>query len=415
MHQYFYLTAILIAFATLRPSVASDQIPGKLPDSPVAIVGGTIHPVSAPSIENGTLIFDHGIITAVGIDIELPEGAHVVKAKKMHLYPGLFEPYSRIGLVEISAVRATNDYRETGQLNPNVLANVSVNPDSELIPVTRSNGVLLNMTIPTGGLIAGQAAIMQLDGWTNEEMTLKSSAAMIVSINSDKDSQTLHEFLTDVRRYEKSIQANSPPRHDTRLAAMLPVLSGDQPIIVKADRWQEINRAVAFAQNEGLKLIVFGGYDAPKCAPLLKKHDIPVILSSVHRKPLYRHDAYDAAYSLPKQLQDLGIRYCISGYGRSSSYNVRNLPYHAATAVAHGLSMDDALKSITLNTAEILGVDDRIGSLTTGKNATFFISSGTPLETTSQVKQAWIAGRPVDLSDKQKMLYRKYQKKYLKD
>lgn len=412
MQKILLLTTSIVAWIAAGPVLASDQIPGKLPSSPIAITGGTIYPVNAPRIENGTLVFDQGLITAVGTDIDIPENAQVFKADGMHVYPGLFEPYSRIGLVEINAVRASNDFNETGRLNPNVLANVSVNPDSEIIPVTRSNGVLLNMTVPAGGLISGQSAIIRLDGWTTEEMTLKSKAAMVVSMHNDEDADSLHNFLDDARRYQKSVEANETTRHDIRLASVRSVLSGDQPIIVHADSWLDINRAIAFSQNEGLKLIIMGGYDAPKCADLLLKYDIPIILSSVHRKPLYRHDAFDAAYTLPSQLQGLGLRYCISGFDRSSSYNVRNLPYHAATAVAYGLSEEQALKAITLSPAEILGVDSQVGSLTAGKEATLFISSGTPLETTSHVQKAWIAGRPVDLGDKQKMLYRKYQQKY---
>ncbi len=416
MFQHIFFSVIVLTLSvhcTVSCSaIASDQIPGKLPKTPVALVGGTIYPVSSAPIENGTLIFDQGKITDVGADIEIPEGVQVVKANKMHIYPGLFESYSQIGLVEVNAVRASNDHREAGEFNPNVLAQVSFNPDSELIPVTRSNGVLLNMSVPTGGLISGQAAVMQLDGWTFEEMTVKPRAAMIVSLPNEKEAKELHEFLEVARRYQLAAESKTKLRHDLRLEAMLPVLAGQQPIIIRANKWQDINRAVSFSKNENIKLILFGGYDAPKCAELLKKHDIPVILSAIHRKPLYRHDAYDAAFTLPQQLQDLGIRFCISGYDRSSSYNVRNLPYHAATAVAFGLSQENALKAITLSPAEILGVDDRVGSLSVGKDATLFVSTGNPLETSSQVKQAWIGGRPVDLGDKQKTLHQKYQKKY---
>ncbi len=404
--------ALLVCLSTSQATFASDQIPGKMPDGPVAIVNATIYPMNVPVIKKGTIIFEDGKITAVGKDVDAPEGALKISGKKLHVYPGLFEPYSRIGLMETSAVRATNDYRETGTLNPNVLAHVSVNPGSELIPVTRSNGVLLTMSTPSGGRIAGQGSVMQLDGWTFEDMTVKAGAAMVVSINNQKDVESLHEFLEEARRYQKAVDAQTKPRHDLRLAAMLPVLKKEQPIIVRANRWQNITRAVTFAQNEGLKLIIFGGYDAPKCADLLKEHDVPVILSAVHRKPLYRHDAYDAAFTIPQQLQKLGVRYCISGYDRSSSFNVRNLPYHAATAVAFGLTKDEALKTITLYPAQILGVADRVGSLEPGKDATLFLSTGSLFEATSQIKQAWVNGRPVDLNDKQKTLYRKYLKKY---
>lgn len=406
------LLVVLCAFAVVVSGQASDQIPGKLPDGPIAVVGATIHPVSSAPIENGTLVFENGQIIYVGDNPGVPANAEIVDAAGLHAYPGFIESYSRIGLVEINAVRASNDYAETGALNPNVLAHVSVNPDSELIPVTRSNGVLLAVAAPSSGLISGQCAVMQLDGWTYEEMTLKPHAGMIVSLNNDKDVEKIRELFDDARRYLRAVESDSNPRHDVRLAAMVPVLKGEQPIIVRANRWESISRAVAFAVDEQLQLIIFGGYDAPKCAELLKKHDIPVILSAVHRKPLYRHDPYDAAYTLPKQLLDLEVRFAISGYDRSSSYNVRNLPYHAGTAAAFGLTQEEAIRAITLAPAEILGIADRVGSLEPGKDATFFLTNGNPLEAAANVQQAWIAGRPVDLSDKQKMLYQKYQRKY---
>ncbi|MCA8996762.1 MAG: amidohydrolase family protein [Planctomycetaceae bacterium] len=404
---------VIVCMSILSASAfGSDQVPGRMPDGPVAIVGVTVHPISGPVIENGTILFEAGKITAVGNEVQVPDNAQTIKGKKLHAFPGLFEPYSRLGLVEINAVRASNDYNETGLLNPNVRANVSINPDSELFPVTRSNGVLFTMSVPSGGRIAGQGSILRLDGWTYEDMTVVPGATLVASIHDDDDVVQMRDFLEECRRYQHAREANSETRHDVRYESMIPVLEKTLPIIVHADRWEDINRVVAFARDEDLKLIVFGGYDAPDCAELLKKHKVPVILSSVHRKPLYRHESYDAAYTLPKRLADLGIPFAISGYERSSSYNVRNLPYHAATAAAFGLSEEQALRAITLSPAEILGVADRIGSLETGKEATLFLATGSPLEADTQIKRAWIAGKPVDLSNKQTMLYKKYQQKY---
>lgn len=403
------LLFIQLASASLE---AHDQTPGRLPETPIAIVGGTIHPVSGPPIERGTLVFDQGKITAIGENITVPANAQVIEAKDSHVYPGLFEPLSLIGLTEISAVRASNDYREVGSLNPNVSAHLSINPDSEIIPVTRSNGVLLTMTAPSGGLIAGQASVIQLDGWTYEEMTLKPNAVMIGSIRSDADAERLAEFFEKARRYLKAKQASPGIPHDVRLSALQPLLAGKQPLLIQADRWSDIVRAVTFAANEDIKLIIFGGYDAPKCAALLKKHEVPVILSAVHRTPASRDEPYDGAYTLPQTLLELEIPFCISGHERSNSWNVRNLPYHAGTAVAFGLSREEAIKAITLSPAKILGVDDRVGSLEVGKDATLIICDGNPLETTTNTTAAWIAGRPVDLNNKQKRLYEKYQRKY---
>ena len=193
---------------------------------------------------------------------------------------------------------------------------------------------------------------------------------------------------------------------------MIPVLAGKVPIIVHANEIQQIQAAVAFASEHKLKMILFGGYDAPRCAQLLKKHQIPVIVGGVYRLPQKRHDPYDEAYTLPERLRQAGLKFCISSYGRIGAANVRNLPYHAAIAAGFGLPEDEALKAITLSPAEILGVSDRVGSLQTGKDATLIITTGTPLETTTQVEAAFVQGKPVQLNDRHKRLWRKYQQKY---
>lgn len=412
MRIHFHLLTLIALTSVLGVAAASDQIPGAMPKGPVAIVGATIHPVSGPAIKQGVLVFEKGKITAVGEEIKVPKNAEVIKAAGKHVYPGLFEPYSRIGLTEISSVRASNDYRESGSLNPNVKAHVSVDPDGEIIPVTRSNGVLLTMTAPAGGLISGQSAVLQLDGWTYEDMTVLPRAGMIIALDSEEERERLNAFFDEARRYNQGQEAKSKILHDARLESMNRVLSGEQPIIIHADRSNDINRAIAFAADQKVKLVIFGGYDAPQCRELMKKYHIPVIISAVHRNPGRRDDPYDAAYTLAKRLQDAGIRFCISGYERSNAWNVRNLPYHAATAVAFGLSKEDAIRAITLSPAEILGVEKQVGSLEVGKDATLILCDGDPLEAATQVQSAWIAGKPVDLSNKQTMLYEKYQQKY---
>lgn len=409
-NRKFLAFALLLSVAGWAS--ASDQIPGKMPEGPVAIVGATIHTVSGDVIEKGKIVFENGKITGIGAKQGIPKDAQIIKAEGKHIYPGLFEPYTRIGLTEYSAVRASNDYRESGSLNPNVKANVAVNPDSEIIPVTRSNGVLLALSAPSGGLLAGQGAVMQLDGWTYEDMTVKPLAAMVTSLHGEGDRERLEAFFDEARQYASGKKAGVEIAHDMRLEAMGTVLAGEQPIVIEADHWDDIVRAVTFAEQQKVKLIVLGGYDAPKCADVLKRADVPVIISAVHRKPLSIDDPYDGAYTLAKQLKEKGIKFCISGYDRSSTWNARNLPYHAATAAAFGLSKEDAIRAITLSPAEIFGVADKVGSLEKGKDATLIVCDGDPMEASTQVESAWIAGKPVDLNNSQKMLYEKYQKKY---
>ncbi|MEM9942954.1 MAG: amidohydrolase family protein, partial [Planctomycetota bacterium] len=300
----------------------------------------------------------------------------------------------------------------------------------------RANGVLFALTAPTGGIISGKSAILNLDGWTYEEMSLKDEASMQINWPSQfisprqrarmdekeinetkkrqaKNLQLLRKTFEDARLYHAAINSkNSTQAYDSRLNAMGSVLDGSLPVMVRADRASDIQSAIAFAVEQKIKMIILGGYDAVKCDNLLKKYDIPVIVSATHRTPRRRGDAYDAAYSLPERLRKSGIRFCISSTDKSETWNTRTLPYHAAMAVGFGLPKEEALKAVTLYPAQILGVDDRIGSLEIGKDASLIVTTGDPLETTTQTEMAFIEGRKVDLSNRHLRLYKKYQQKY---
>ncbi len=433
--KYSHLVALVLLFvvACAATANAGPEIPGAPQRRPIALVGGTVHTVSGETLVGGTLVFDNGRITAVGKKTSIPAGAEQIDVAGKHVYPGLLDAYTQLGLIEIGAVRATNDYHEAGQINPNVKAQVAVNPDSELIPVTRSNGVLLALTAPMGGLIAGRSAVLELDGWTWEDMTLRGDIGLHVSWPNmspvtewwmeqsakqqmearDKALENLRQSFDDARAYWKSRTApQSRQPVDARWEAMIPVLEGRLPLIVAADEAQQIQAAVAFAAAQQVKLILYGGYDAPYCADLLKQYDVPVIVAGTYRLPLRRGDDYDAPFTLPQRLRQAGIKFCIASGDRTNASNVRNLPYDAANAVAFGLSQDEALKAITLYPAQVLGVADRVGSLEPGKDATLFIADGDILETATHVEAAYIQGRAVDLSDRHKRLWQKYQEKY---
>ena len=413
------------------------EIPGADPSGPVALVGGTIYPVDGKPIEGGTIVWEGGRITALGSDVSTPSDAEQIDVSGKRIYPSLISANSSLGLTEINAVRATRDATETGQVNPNVKAEVAINPDSELIPVTRSNGVLLSLCMPRGGLISGTSAFIQHDGWTWEEMTLRAPAAMHVNWpnmapvltwhteKSGKDQlkdrdealKRLQATMDKARAYAKARLASPDPGRfappvDLRWEAMLPVLDGELPVVVQADRADQIQAAVAFATREQVRLIILGGYEAPLCARLLKEHKIPVIAAGTLRLPLHRDDPYDAAYTLPNRLRRAGVEFCIGMAGRFADANLRNLPYNAAMAVGFGLPAEEALRAITIYPARILGVDDRVGSLATGKDATLLVADGDILETATKVEMAFIQGRPVDLSDRHKRLWKKYHEKY---
>jgi len=440
--------ALLIAASACwsEPARAVNPIPGAPQTKAIALVGGTVHPLSGPSLEQATILFEKGKITAVGTDVKLPAQVERIDVSGKHVYPGMIDPYSQLGLVEIPAVRAMVDMSEVGTFNPNVKAWVAFHSESELIPVTRANGVLFALTAPTGGVVPGLSAVMQLDGWTYEDMALKAPVALHIEWplmspqggltddarqkqlkKRDDTLRQLHELFEQARHYRLSKQAHEPAatpekkktleqteaaaafRHNVRLEALLPVLAGDVPVMVTADDQRQIQAAISFALRERIKLILHGGYDAAECAELLKEHRIPVILDGVHRLPLRDDDPYDAPYTLAKRLQQAGVTFCISSSDRTA--NLRNLPYHAAAAAAHGLPADDALKSITLYPAQILGVADRIGSLEAGKDASLIVTTGSPLDIRTRIEAAFVQGRRVDLNNRQLELYRKYDER----
>ena len=400
-------------------------IPGAQPDTPIAIVGATIFPVTSAPIEDGTLLIDKGKIIALGTHVDIPRRAKRIAAPGRSIYPGLFNSDGLLGLVEINSVRATRDFAETGDLNPNLRVETAVNPDSELIPVTRSGGVLLSLSVPRGGLISGASAILQMDGWTWEEMTLE--APVGIHINWPRvrwtdgagkgqgkaaDSiQRLRLFFEQSRAYLAAGEIDPPPPVDLKLAAMRPLLLGEIPMIVTAETAAQIQSAVAFSVEQSVRIIIYGGYDAESCASLLKAYDVPVIIGGIHRLPRRRSDPYDAPFTLPNRLRLAGVEFCIAARDSFDAPNTRNLPYQAAHAVAFGLPHDEALKSITISPAKILGVSDRVGSLEVGKDATLIVTDGDPLETPTHVEQAYIQGRPVDLSDRHKRLWEKYRER----
>jgi len=426
-------TILTLATAAAMPSLAQAAVPAPAPpqERSVALIGATIHPVDGPDIINGAIVFSGGKITALGAGVTVPSDAERIDVAGKHIYPSLIDANTNIGLTEIGAVRATNDGSETGSINPNVKAEVAVNPESEIIPVTRSNGVLVVLTSPTGGVISGTSALLRLDGWTWEDMTIKAPVAMHLNWPNmrpitawwveesdekqlerrDEQLKAVRQAFADARAYRTAKKAGSPaPEHDSRWEAMIPVLEGALPVIVEANDIQQIQAVVAFAEAEKIKIIIRGCYDAPLCVELLKKSNIPVIVDGIHRLPTRDDEPYDAPFTVPERLRSAGIRYCITGGGGAS--NVRNIPYHAATAASYGLPRDEALKAITLYPAQILGVNDRVGSLAVGKDATLFVADGDILAIPTQVELAFIDGRKIDLSDRQKALWEKYKEKY---
>lgn len=405
--------------------------------SPVAIVNAIIHPVSREDIGHGYIIFDRGVITDVGAGEapHLPAATRIIDAAGKHIYPGLISPYTQLGLTEIQSVAASIDASETGRVTPEVAAASAVNPDSTLIPVTRSNGILTVMVFPSGGLISGQPSVLRLDGWTTEEMTVRRSTGQVLNWpnmrtfsawwmdqgedeqqrNIKRDQDAISQIFQSAQAYSLSRDADPQAAVDLRWEAMRPLFSnaGKPPsgtLFIRANSAEQITAAVGFAERTGVSITIVGGREAPQVAPLLKKHSIPVIVLGTHNLPRRDDEPYDEPFTLPARLKDAGIIFAISH--NDDTAHERNLPYQVATAVAYGLDQESALKCVTTWSAQICGVESTLGSLDVGKAATLLITSGNPLEITTRIQNAFIDGRDIDLSNKQTRLAEKYRERY---
>ena len=427
--------ASLLTLAASGAVFAHDNVPARAQAQPVTIVGATVHTVSGEDIANGRVRFENGRIVAVGGSEVSTDGSQVIDASGQQLYPGYIAADSTLGIAEVSAVRATVDVAEVGANNADVRADTAFNADSEIIPVTRANGVLLALSVPgsgSGNVIAGRSALMQLDGWTQEDMLVKAPVALHVNWpggavpswlpapaqNAAREAQkqgrnTLRDAFEAAKRYAAARGTGNGRQTDRRLEAMLDAVEGRQPVFFQADDAQSIQESLDFAREFDLKAVIVGGADAWQLADALKAQNVPVVLSGLNRLPRGRADAVDSIFSGPAKLAAAGVEFAISnGGGSFSTSNLRNLPYQAAAAVPYGLTPAQALRAITLTPARILGVDDRYGSIGNGLSATMFLAEGDALEPATRVTRAWIDGREIDLGSRHTQLYDKYRQKY---
>ena len=404
----------------------------------IALVGGTVHPVSGPAIQEATVVIQDGKILAVGAAIVLPAGARVVSVAGKHVYPGYLSADSVLGLTEVAAVAATNDFAEIGDINPNVRAEVALNPDSDLIPVARVNGVTSVHAIPRGGLVAGTSAVYRLDGWTYEDMTVRAPVGLHVRwprmtpqrgprvTQSDEDQKkTRDQAMDGIRRAFEEARAYGAaraaegqtgiPRHDrdVKWDAMTKALRGEIPVFFHAKALGQIRAALRFADEQKLrKLVIVGGADAWRIGDELRARDVAVITAAPTDLPSRRDAPYDESFALPARLEAAGVRYCIGdGGGTDSAANARNLPYLAAQAMGFGLTPEQALRAITLSAAEVLGVADTLGSIDVGKSADLFVADGDPLELNTRIEAVYIAGKAVSLETRQTRLFDRYDKR----
>jgi imidazolonepropionase-like amidohydrolase len=439
-HHLAGAAALLVAAAPLRAQLGSFNPPPG-PRGTFAITNARVVPVSGPEIARGTVVISGGKIAAVGANVAVPDGAQVIDAAGLSVYPGMMDAGSSIGLQEIpQGANATVDIAETGNFNPNAQAYFGINPHSAHVGVARVVGITHVLSHPTGGVISGQAALINLAGSTVPQMAVVPKAAMVIELprsgfgggrrggfaafagaQSQQDVartrqlqlDSLKAMLKDAAAYadvqdayakDKSVPR---PRQDVVLAALGPAVRGQQPVLFVADRANDIREAVAFAEEHKLKPVILGGRDAWQIAPYLKQHDVPVLLAAVMELPSREDDPYDVNYSAPAKLAAAGVRFAITSGDAGSE--VRNLPYTAGMAAAFGLSKDDALKSVTLWPAQILGVGDRLGSIEVGKVANLVVTTGDLLEAKTDTRYLFIDGRQVPLETKHTDLYTKFK------
>lgn len=422
------------AFAVADPA-ASDTF---------VIENARIVTVSGATIEKGSVAVAGGKIVAVGATVTAPAGAKRIDGTGLSVYPGMIDSASQLGLIEVGSISATNDTSEIGDFNPHLRAYEGFNPASEFIPMARINGITTSVSTPSGGVISGQAVITDLDGFTIEQMSVKSTAAMILAFptgvggeffdfqtfslkrssdadarkNRDKKIDEITALFDRARAYGVAVSARRTDASlpvlevDLKLAALQPVLSGELPLLVAAGDFRDVKRAVEFCEKQNVKMILrsdarFGPFDLTVVAAFLKEKKIPVIFGPMYTLPSSDDDRYDLPQQAPAALAKAGVPFA---FASEDSAMVKDLPYQAAMAVAYGgLSKDDALKALTLWPATIWGVADRVGSIEVGKQANLFVTNGDPMEPRTDVKHVFIRGRSIPLVSRQTQLYDAYK------
>ncbi|MTI30598.1 amidohydrolase family protein [Xanthovirga aplysinae] len=428
--KYIFILILLCSFA--GASWAQAPTPAAPQAKSIALVNGTAHLGNGEVIERALLTFSNGKIESVAAnssDVNL-DGYEVINIEGKHIYPGLILPATELGLVEVEAVRATRDFRETGSLNPNVRALIAYNTDSELIPTLRFNGILLAQVTPQGGLVSGMSSLVQLDAWDWEGAAYKKDDGIHVNWpnrfnrtgwwaepggwkenkNYDKHVSSLESLFSDAVSYAKAEQKVK----NAKLEALEGLFEGSRTLYIHVGRSKEIISSVNFAKKLGVKKVVLvGAEDAWLVKDFIKENNIPVILSNLHRLPSRPEEDVDLPFKLPYLLHQEGI---LVGLGYQGVMSSRNLPFFAGTAAAYGLNKEEALQMVTSNTAQILGIADKTGTLETGKDANLVISEGDLLDMrTNNLERAYIQGRQIQLDAKQQKLFEKYKDKYQKE
>ncbi|MHA7864485.1 amidohydrolase family protein [Flagellimonas marinaquae] len=421
---------ILIITLIFGVSLNAQQTPAPPQSEQIAIIGATAHIGNGEVIENCTIIFNDGKITAIGAGLMAPTEGTTINAQGKHVYPGFIAPSKSLGLVEVDAVRASDDQDEIGEMIPHVRSLIAYNAESKVVESMRPNGVLIGQITPQGGTISGTSSIVQFDAWNWEDAALKTDDGIHMNwpnffrrgrwwAGEERGFIPNKEYakeMDDIKMFfQNSIAYGKTGAGDKNLpfAAMQGLFDGSQRLYIHADGEKEITDAVTFAKNMGVKHpVIVGGYRANKIAGFLKEHNIPVLVNVTHSLPEFDDDDYDLTYKLPKILVDAGLLVAIQNEGMAN-FQTRNMAFYAGQTVAQGLDKETALQLITGNTAKILGIDDMYGTLEEGKSATLFISEGDALDMrTNKLSKAYIDGRDISLETHQTELWKRYMGKY---
>ena len=423
----------ILAFALLLSAIAiAQQTPASKQSNAISIEGATAHLGNGEVIENSLIMFNNGKITFVGsANMKIARQGKTIQAQGKHIYPGFIAPNSTLGLVEVDAVRASNDVDEVGAMNPHIRSLIAYNTESKVVESMRPNGVLMGQITPRGGRISGTSSVVQFDAWNWEDAAIKADDGIHMNwpspfsrgrwwrgepkmLKENKEYKKQVQELTSYFAESKAYQAsNKSPKH-LPFEALQGVINGSQKLYIHVDGERGITDAINFTKANSIKhLVIVGGYEAIKVSPLLVQNNIPVLLQRVHSKPKNDDDDYDLPFKLANELVKSGVLVGLENAGDMERMNARNLPFLAGTCAAYGLDKEQALSLITLNTAKILGVDDKVGSLEVGKDATLFISEGDALDMrTNKLEKAYIQGRDISLESHQTELYKRYSKKY---
>ncbi|MGB1003709.1 MAG: amidohydrolase family protein [Salibacteraceae bacterium] len=429
-----FLWLVLAVFVNSWAAVA--QVPGPVLEYPnkVLILGGIAHIGNGEVIENSAISIENGLFTFVKDQMRKRVNSDdydtVIYLNGEHVYPGFINVDNTMGITEIDALRQSRDFDEVGKFNPNVKTAIAYNPESKIVHTVRSNGILTTQVVPRGGVVAGASSVMKLDAWNYEDAIIRkvdgfhlnwpdrfSQGGPWYAAGPMKKSKNTNDKIQEIVTYFQSAKAyNQTGDNEINLQfeSLRSLFRGQTTLYVHCDMSKEILQVIQFKKLLGLKhVVIVGGYDAGLLCNEIKEANISVILRRVHSLPVRQDDDPRYPYKLPSILQKNGVLFCLGSAGDMEAMNSRNLPFLAGETVGYGQTKEDALTSITLNAAKILGIDKNLGSIEAGKQATFFISTGDALDMrTNNVTHAWVQGRPLNLDNTQKQLYRKYTGKY---